>query len=126
MSVSAFDVSADDLGERATVAIDLQVYDKAALFKTAYWFTERAYLYLSPGESDTVVIVEVRPKTTGDAGIIVREFCNSLIDYQTRQFVLRETATVRDALILRAFSEGKAHIDPASIGSVATPSGEAQ
>ena len=38
----------DALGDYARVSIDRQLYSDTAIFKTAYWFTDRFYVFLDP------------------------------------------------------------------------------
>ncbi|MDR0528178.1 MAG: His-Xaa-Ser system protein HxsD [Zoogloeaceae bacterium] len=106
-------VFCDELGQSASVMVDTKLYDKAAIFKSAYWATERAYLFLSKEIENDNIRVEFRVKTgETDLRQIVREFCNALIDQQTRQIVLRETANERDILLGMAFSAGYARLNP--------------
>ena len=95
----------DELGVYAWVCVDPFVFPQVAVLKTAYWFTDRFYLYLSR-TADGRLRIELRQKTAGDTEELVsacREFCNSLLDQTVRQQVLHETATVREALIRKAF-----------------------
>lgn len=98
----------DSLGEYAQVLIDRQLYGDAAIFKAAYWFTDRFYVYLQSA-SDDRLILELRSKSlpqSHDLRAACAEFCNSLIDFRVRGIVLNETSAVRDALITKAFMEG--------------------
>lgn len=114
---NGLEIIEDNLGEAAFVKVDMDIYDKTAIFKTAYWATEKAYLYLSSSSEPNQVSVEVRPKETkkGEALQLARDFCNALIDQQTRQMVLAETSAIRDALVRKAFGEGRKHLDPATL-----------
>ena len=108
----------DELGEAARVEVDLGIFDRTALFKTAYWGTEKAYLYLNlVDDKPNSIFVEIRPKSLGAGNVeqLARKFCNSLVDFQTRQLVLGETIGVRDALLKKAFAEGRRHLDPATL-----------
>jgi His-Xaa-Ser system protein HxsD len=111
-----FLLSVDELGEAATVSVDRALFENAAIFKTAYWATNMAYLFLTSGP-DNSILVEVRAKTVaeGEAERLAREFCNALVDQQTRQIVLKETLPVRDALLTKAFGAGHSHLDPSRI-----------
>lgn len=116
-SSGGFLFAKDDLGEFVTATIDLEVFEKAAVFKAAYWATNSAFLYFLPKEDapkDNSLRIEIRPKVLGkvSAEQLGREFLNSLIDHQTRQIVLRETSGARDTLLHRAFGEGHRHLDP--------------
>lgn len=115
-----FTFLSDSLGEASVITIDLSVFDKAAVFKAAYWATGNAFLYFQPVDAESgaqCLQVEIRPKTLGkkSAEELAREFANSLIDFQTRQIVLRETSGARDTLLQRAFGDGHKHLNPADI-----------
>lgn len=99
------------------VGIDVTLFDTAAIFKTAYWGTERAFLYLTQDKAAGRIYAELRPKKpdASELETVAREFCNALIDQQTRQIVLKETAVERDVLLTKAFGAGRGHLDPASI-----------
>jgi His-Xaa-Ser system protein HxsD len=105
----------DQLGAVARVRIDTSVYSKTAVFKTAYWYTDRCYLFLStPDDPVETIQVEVRPKEEVGRDELValcREFCNSLIDQQVRQDVIAETGSIRETLVKKAFFEGGKHPD---------------
>jgi His-Xaa-Ser system protein HxsD len=112
----------DDLGNVASLTIQTSIYSKIAIFKTAYWFTDRWYLFLSkppPGAEDTVQ-VEIRSKSSASKDeliVMCREFANNLIDQQIRQEVIAETGNVRDSLIKKAFFEGNQTLYPANLTS---------
>src|SRR5207248_1965593 len=39
-------MSTDQLGDYAVVAVDQAIYSEEAIFKAAYWFTDRFYVFL--------------------------------------------------------------------------------
>ena len=100
-------IETDLLGDSAVVTIDPTVYSETAIFKTAYWFTDRFYLYLDRTAAGAVR-VELRSKEGLSADLVqsCSEFCNSLIDFQVRELVSRETAGIREALVKHAFLQG--------------------
>lgn len=106
---------ADSLGALATLLVNTGVYSKTTIFKTAYWYTDKCYLFLSRTEElPEIIRVEVRPKSAigGDELVtLCREFCNSLIDQQVRQDVIEETGSIRDTLVKKAFFEGTNNIN---------------
>ena len=110
-------IGADALGASADLDVDLTVYPLTAVLKTAYWFTDRFFLYLHRPEGVLDrVLVEIRSKERGvgrDALIeACSDFANGLVDQAVRQLVLAETSGVRDALVRKAFGEGRTHGDP--------------
>ena len=104
----------DTLGVVAYLSADTSIYSKTAVFKTAYWYTDRCYLFLSRSEdSPETIQVEIRPKTTlsnVELFSLCREFANNLIDQQVRQQVIAETGNIRDALVKKAFFEGSSQL----------------
>lgn len=107
--VDGLSVLIDELGRFAELTIHDSVYDRVAVYKTAYWFTDRHYVFLRP--HDKGLVVELRLKrpmaTPGDVAAVAGDFANRLLDQQVRQQVLAETAEVRDGLIQKAFFEGR-------------------
>ena len=100
-------VETDVLGELATVDIDVSVYSEAAIFKTAYWLTDRFYLFLERIPSGAVrVELRNKPGSTASLQGACAEFCNALIDFNVREIVNRETLGIREALLRHAFMEG--------------------
>ena len=101
-------LESDTLGEYAHVVIDRELYGDTAIFKTAYWFTDRFYLFLD-SSSDNRLSVELRPKVSApptDLQAACAEFCNSLVDFRVRAMVHNETQSIREALVTKAFMEG--------------------
>lgn len=101
-------LEADTFGDFAQILVDRQLYADAAVFKAAYWFTDRCYIYLD-SRPDNRLAIEIRLKDgfpelllQGIAG----EFCNALVDYRVRSLVLVETNEIRHALVTKAFTEG--------------------
>lgn len=86
-----------------------ELYNKDTLIKTAYVFTDRAYIHLDMDESD--YIVEIIPKDTTDLGIIYKEFENELIFQEARKTIATDTKTIREMIIARAFASTMVSID---------------
>src|SRR5262249_39776784 len=120
-SADTINWATDSLGALACLTVDTSIYSKTALFKTAYWHTERFYVFLSRVEgAPSSIQIEIRPKSTMNNEELVavcREFANNLIDQQTRQDVIVETGNIRDTLIKKAFFEGSLHRDPDALHS---------
>lgn len=100
-------IEVDVLGSCAKASIDPAVYSEAAIFKAAYWATDRYYVFLDK-EANGRWLVEIRSKATSENDLqqALAEFCNSLIDFRLRDIVNVETGAIREALVRRAFMEG--------------------
>jgi len=98
---------ADALGDHSSISIDPALYSEAAIYKAAYWFTDRYYVFLDRAPEGRIV-VELRAKEAGggDLRAACAEFCNALIDFRVRDIVAKETMPIREALVTKAFMEG--------------------
>src|SRR5471030_1729315 len=97
-SASAFESGSDSLGVYVRVSVDPKVFSETAILKTAYWFTDQYYLYLSNNRATELLDVEFRLKQGDDIAklkVACGEFCNAMLDQAVRQRVLDETAPVR-------------------------------
>lgn len=77
------------------------VYPKIALFKSAYAFTDRAYLHLDV--KDGYYIVEITPKS-GHDDITEKEFINEMLCQCVRHEIYEQTKTIRELLVARAMA----------------------
>lgn len=100
-------IASDQFGQYASVSVDPQVYSETAIFKAAYWFTDRCFIFLD-GLPDGRVSVEIRAKGDQplDLAVACADFCNALIDFRVRDIVAKETSVIREALVRKAFIEG--------------------
>jgi His-Xaa-Ser system protein HxsD len=110
-SLSEFQIDKDEMGVYAKVCVDPLLYGLAAIFKTAYWFTDQCYVYLA--NRAPFVEVEFRLKQ-GESEDFLKQCCgqflNNLLDQTVRQSVLGETSGIRDALVKKAFFDAKAAV----------------
>ena len=98
------------------VAKDL--YSREVLLKTAYSFTDRVYLHLAQDEKDWIVSWKPREGQDLDAG----EFENELIAQSLRENLLKETSTLRQVILARAFASTVMDDRPGD--TVSDPSGD--
>lgn len=117
-----FSCGYDDFGIYVRFCVDGDVYSDTAILKTAYWFTDRYYLFISKQKEGNQYKVEIRPKEEVPSEILEKtcgDFHNYLLDQEVRQKVIQETATVRDTLIKKAFFEAKASFPVIAISAEA-------
>lgn len=95
-----------------TLLVDETIYSRIAVLKTCYWFTNRCYVFISRhDEQHLAVRLSSKPSGIGLAAI-AGEFENALLDHQLRFEISRETATIRELIVAKAFAEGNAIEDP--------------
>lgn len=78
-----------------------ELYPKIALVKSAYSFTDRAYIHLDA--NDTHYIVDITPKS-GCSEISEAEFTNEMLCQCVRHEVYQQTKAVRELLAARAMA----------------------
>lgn len=78
-----------------------QIYDKDALLKAAYSFTDKAYIHLDADEENYIVYIEAK---NNENLINEKEFQNEILAQMVRKKIAEQTKTVRELMIARAFS----------------------
>ena len=78
-----------------------ELYPKIALIKSAYSFTDRAYIHLDA--NDTHYMVDIIPKL-GCSEISEAEFANEMLCQCVRHEIYQQTKTVRELLAARAMA----------------------
>lgn len=107
-------------GDELTLLVEESVYSKEALFRACYWFTDRCHLFISRAQPATFA-VRVKAKPGGPAlETVAGEFKNALLDQQVRQDLSRETSTLRQLIVAKAFAEGN-FLDDAPVGDSRDP-----
>ena len=86
------------------ITVDPKVYCLRAVLKSAYWFTDRAYLHLQYGE-DQKIEIRLRAKLPNiPVDGLTGDFMNELLDQQLRESVAAETEGIRDLIFRHALS----------------------
>ncbi len=99
-------------GDELTLLVEESVYTKETLFRACYWFTDRCYLFISRAAPATFA-VRVKAKPGGPAlETVAGDFKNALLDQQVRQDLSRETSSLRELIVAKAFAEGNFLDDP--------------
>jgi His-Xaa-Ser system protein HxsD len=110
------------------VHLDPRIYTREAIIRTCYAYTNAAFFYC-PESPDGRLHVHITLKQTSptlespklpNLSDFLREFCNSLMDFELRRQVEIETAQLRQLILAKAFSEsGVLEDDPP--GEIADP-----
>lgn len=78
------------------------IYNKEALLKAAYMFTNKAYIHLDA--DDNYYIVDITIKKGSDNNVDIEAFQNEMIAQMVRQNVREKTKNIRELILARAFS----------------------
>ena len=76
------------------------LYPKLVLLKSAYSFTDRAYLHLDQDEKHYIVQIEFKNDNKFD----LQEFENEMLTQAVRYEILTQTKDIRRLLLARAFA----------------------
>ena len=94
------------------LSIDLEenVYSRDAVLRTAYWFTDRCYLYIARPSPGSLRVQFKLKSQKSDPAVetleeVAGEFLNSLLDHQLRRDIEAETGQIRELLVTKAFAE---------------------
>ena len=111
-----------------TIYLDPRIFTREAILRACYWATGVAYVRV-PESSDNRIVVHIelkqlvptlanpKPLAIQD---FVKEFCNSLLDFELRRQVEMETSKVRELILAKAFSESGV-LEEEPPGTIADP-----
>lgn len=95
-----------------TLLVDEAIYNRTAILKTSYWFTDRCFIFIYRHD-ERHLAVKITAKADGvPLGTVAGEFENALLDHQLRFEIARETGTLRELIVAKAFAEGDFLEDP--------------
>ena len=87
---------------RFQVVVDMTLYTKESLVAACYKFTDRFYIHQQTTSNDVIAIFEA--KDGNDVSeVVVKQFCNELIDQQVRYNTNRQFGHIRDLIVEEAF-----------------------
>lgn len=89
------------------IRVDKAIYSKQVLLKTAYSFSDRAYLHLSQDDYSWIIQWTDMP----DQEVKPEMFENEMISQQLREELLEKTKDVRTLLLSRAFASSAMEIE---------------
>ena len=82
------------------VCAEKTLYSQEVLLKTAYSFTDRAYVHLSQDNQYWIISLEAKAECNINPG----DFENELIEQQVREKILNQTSDIRKLVLARAFA----------------------
>jgi His-Xaa-Ser system protein HxsD len=109
--------SSEGLGgapDSITLVLEINQFSRDAALRTAYWFSRDLHIEFPPSETESTYSVTLKAKTNlpmlddpkpKSLQELVSEFQNSLVDFELRVRVQKETASVRELLLAKAFAE---------------------
>ena len=88
--------------DKFQVVVDMALYAKEALVAACYKFTHRYYVHQQTSGNNVIVVFETKD---GNAisEVVVKQFCNELIDQQVRFNTNQQFGHIRDLIVEEAF-----------------------
>ena len=97
------------------IRVDKSIYSKQVLLKTAYSFSDRAYLHLSQDDCSWIIQWTDMP----DQQVKPEMFENEMLSQQLREDLVERTRDIRTLLLSRAFASSALELDPSDAGKPA-------
>ena len=88
------------------IRVDKSIYSKQVLLKTAYSFSDRAYLHLSQDDHSWIIQWTDMP----DQEVRPEMFENEMLSQQLREELVEKTKDIRTLLLSRAFASSALEI----------------
>lgn len=87
---------------RFQVVVDMALYAKESLVAACYKFTDRFFIHQQTSGNNVIVVFEAMD---GNAisKVVVKQFCNELIDQQVRFNMNQQFGHIRELIVEEAF-----------------------
>ncbi len=79
-----------------------ELYEKEAIIKAAYFFTDKYYIELNVDE--TYYLVELNAKSNQIEDDVKKEFTNEVLVQTTRLLIAKQTKNIREMIVGRALA----------------------
>ena len=88
----------------ANITLSTLVYTPEVIHSATYPFTQRYQILITPNADDSVVVIFQTKEAGTDVIEDLKEYANSLIDYQVRFQLNQANGKIRDLIVAHAFS----------------------
>ena len=88
--------------DKFQVVVDMAIYAKDSLVAACYKFTDRFFIHQQTSGSNVIATFEAKDGN-GISDVIVKQFCNELIDQQVRFNTNQQFGHIRDLIVEEAF-----------------------
>ena len=88
--------------DKFQVVVDMAIYTKESLVAACYKFTDRFYIHQQTSGNNVIAIFEAKDGNE-ISDVIVKHFCNELIDQQVRFNTNQQFGHIRDLIVEEAF-----------------------
>ena len=89
-----------------SIAVDAKIYDHDMIHKCFYWYTDNYIVEIDEKKDKIVVTLSPKEETKikeNQFSTISKKIKNDIVDFKTRDVITKETKTIRELLIAKAF-----------------------
>ena len=101
MSNFKFPISVID-NDKFQIVVDMSLYAKESLVAACYKFTDRFFIHQQSMGNNVEVVFESK-EGNAVTDVVVKQFCNELIDQQVRYNTNLQFGHIRDLIVEEAF-----------------------
>lgn len=99
-------------GQQCSLYIDMGIYSIETIHKCFYWYTADFEIDITSANTTQYKVVLIsKAETTIDFTILVDRIKQNLIDFKLREIVNKETQTIRELIIAKAFANYEIDVD---------------
>lgn len=107
-----------------TFILDKELYNSDVLHQCFYWYTGDFEVEItSHDQSNYCVSLISTGETAPDLQILTAKIKRDLIDFKLRQIVTKETQTIRDLIVAKAFANYETDSEEEPAGEISDPVG---
>lgn len=88
--------------DKYKVVVDMSLYAKESIAAACYKFTDRFYIHQQSMGNNVEVVFETK-EGNAVTDVVVKQFCNELIDQQVRYNTNLQFGHIRDLIVEEAF-----------------------
>ncbi len=88
--------------DKYKVVVDMSLYAKESIAAACYKFTDRFYVHQQSMGNNVEVVFETK-EGNAVTDVVVKQFCNELIDQQVRYNTNLQFGHIRDLIVEEAF-----------------------
>ena len=101
------------MGQKFGFKLDSTIYSKESIVKCLYWYSQDFTIDIKLAKSDYVInLVPLKVLSEEELEEIRKKLNREFLDYNLRDIVKKETNTIRELIIAKAFSNGEFDEEP--------------
>ena len=89
---------------RMLLKVDKSIYECEAVLRAAYSFTDTCFVEIESVEGDKYAVYFSHKNSNVNLEVVIKEFCNELIDQQIRLDLERKHGKIREIIVKQAFA----------------------